>query len=274
MRMTDSRAMAWVMAFLATVFVCGGAWPQDITPVDVDREKPESPRLHYYDKHGERLPEPVLFVVDADTVSRRPIASPWPLFGGIDVGVNFFDAILLAAGQSYAGFDVSARVSLHNWFFPAFEIGLGYADTHPENSNFHYKASLSPYFKIGLDYNFLYKSNPDYQVYLGLRLGVAHVDYRVADVSQTSGYWGETAHYSLSDQRSTPIYGDVLAGIKVKLWRGLSMGWSIRYHYKIHTPAASESSPWYIPGYGGSSPVGATFSLIYTFGRNKVNTSE
>lgn len=264
--MKSSRKNASVAGLLMALAAGVSGYAQDITPVDIDREKPEQPRLHYYDRHGERLAEPVLFVLDTDTVKRPGIKSPWPLFNGVDVGVNFFDGVLLAAGQSYASFDLSARVSLHNWFFPVVEAGLGFADTHPEDSNFHYESPLSPYLKVGLDYNFLYKSSPDYQVFLGARLGVAKVNYSIRDISVNSSYWDESAGFDITGQHAVPVYGDVLAGLKVRLVGALSMGWTFRWHFRIHTPAATESQPWFIPGYGASSPVGATFSLIYTFG--------
>ena len=40
-----------------------------ITPVDTDPTKPPQPVLHYYDKHGNPLEEPVLFLADLDTVT-------------------------------------------------------------------------------------------------------------------------------------------------------------------------------------------------------------
>ena len=103
-----------VLWALLTIPVCA----QEITPVDIDREKPAQPRLHYYDTHGNKLEQPVYFLAELDTVQTVKPSSPWPLYKGVTVGFNFFDAAMLIAGQSYASFDVSAAVSLHNWFFP------------------------------------------------------------------------------------------------------------------------------------------------------------
>lgn len=44
-----------------------------VTPVETDDNKVEKPRLHYYDKHGNRLDEPVEFITEPDTVAKpRP----------------------------------------------------------------------------------------------------------------------------------------------------------------------------------------------------------
>ena len=249
---------------------------QDITPVDVDNNKPPQPRLHYYDKHGDRLDEPVYFLAEADTVKKVSPASPYPKFNGVTLGVNFFDAAMLIAGQSYASFDLNASVSVLNWIFPTVEAGLGYSDTHEEGSTLVYKTKLSPYVKIGFDYNFLYKSSSDYMAGLGLRCGWSNPRYSVTGASVSSSYWDQNAYFDILHQSVNAWFGEALATVKVKIWKNISMGWSVRYRFKIKIPDASSSSPWFIPGYGGNSPLSATFSLMYTFGKKKsvVNTEE
>ena len=119
-----------------------------VTPVDVDDQKRE-PVLHYYDKHGELLDEPVLFLATLDTVTKPKSKPIYPKFNGVSVGVNFADAIMMAFGQKFGSYDVWADVSLWNWLFPVVEAGIGYADATPENKNFTYKVSPSFYCKLG-----------------------------------------------------------------------------------------------------------------------------
>ena len=252
-----------------TILLCcplSRATAQDISPVDIDTKKPEQPRLHYYDKHGNKLEEPVYFLAETDTVKKTGPASPWPLFNGVTVGVNFFDAAMLIAGQSYASFDANVAVSLHNWFFPTLECGLGYADKREEGSEMVYRTHPSPYIKLGIDYNFLYKSSPDYMAGLGVRCGWARPRYEITGASISASYWDQSAAFDIYNQSVNAWFGEALAMVRVKIYKGLSLGWSIRYRFKIKIPDASNSSPWYIPGYGGSSPLTATFSLSYTFG--------
>lgn len=245
------------------------AFGQDITPVDVDTKKPEQPRLHYYDKHGNKLEQPVYFLAETDTVAKTSPRSPWPAFNGVTVGVNFFDAAMLIAGQSFASFDANVAVSIHNWFFPTVECGLGFSNNHQEDSSLVYKTHPSPYVKVGIDYNFLYKSSPDYMAGLGLRCGWSHPSYDITGASVDTPYWGQTSEFNITRQSVNAFFGEALALVKVKLWQNLAMGWSIRYRFKIHIPDAGSSTPWFIPGYGGGSPLTATFSLMYTFGRKK-----
>ena len=247
---------------------------QDITPVDVDTKKPEQPRLHYYDKHGNKLNEPVYFLAETDTVEKASPKSPWPLYNGVTVGFNFFDAVMLIAGQSYASFDVNAAVSLYNWIFPTMEFGLGFSNNHQQGSGMVYHTKPSPYLKIGIDYNFLYKSSPDYMAGIGLRCGWSRPAYEIRNGYVDTPYWDQSSEFNIPNQSVNAFFGEALAAIKVKIWESLSLGWSIRYRFKMKIPDASNSTPWYIPGYGGSSPLTATFSVMYTFGRKKETPTE
>lgn len=267
MRSSRRRILSGWVALVFLTLYSGIAQAQDITPVDVDTKKPEQPRLHYYDKHGNRLDEPVYFITENDTVKSVRPASPWPLFNGVTAGFNFFDAILLIAGQSYASFNLEAAVSLHNWFFPTIEAGLGYSNLREEGSEMRYKTKPSPFIKLGLDYNFLYKGTPDYMAGVGLRFGWARPAYSITGATLSAPYWGQQATLDITGQEVNAWFGEALATVKVKIWKALSLGWSIRYRFKLKIPDASQSTPWFIPGYGGSSPLTATFSVMYTFGR-------
>ena len=234
-----------------------------VSPVDVDDDKPVVV-MHYYDKHGDPLPEPVRFLATLDTVVKPKSSPVYPLYNGMSFGVNFGDAILMAAGQKYASFDLWADVSLHNWFFPIIEAGIGFANSTPENNNYSYYTHPSFYTKIGINYNFLYKSNSDYQCFLGLRAGYSNFSYEVRDILISSDYWGEQQNLTLKGLHGHAFYGEALAGIKVKIVDRFSIGWSIRYHFKFKTISNSLSNPWFIPGYGATSPISFSLSAIYT----------
>ncbi|MCM1152929.1 MAG: DUF6048 family protein [Muribaculum sp.] len=249
-----------------------------ITPVDIDRAKPAGPTLHYYDRHGNPLEEPIMFLTDLDTVKAPAARSPYPAYCGVNIGLNFADAVLMAAGQKHGSFDLWANVSIRNWFFPTIEVGVGMGSDHPEDGNFHYKAKAAPYVKLGMDYNFLYKSKPDYQAFVGLRAGFSTYKYDITDISVTNGYWQQTQHYDILNQSASSFYGEAVGGLKVKIYRNFSMGWTLRYHFKIHTwqkVKAGEmnpgGNPWFIPGYGTSSPLRVTFSLIWSLPSGKCN---
>lgn len=235
-----------------------------ITPVENDDDKPAQPVLHYYDKHGNPLDEPVLFLADLDTVAKVKPGPVYPLLTGVELGVNFFDAILAAAGQKHQSYDIWASLPLWNWFSPVVELGLGFADNKPDNGNFHYKGKPSFYGKIGFDYNFLYKSSPDYKVFVGYRVGYSSFKYDITDITVNSPYWDQSNTFSITGQKGSAFYGEVVAGLKVKIWERISMGWSVRYRMKFNIKGGSNSNPWFVPGYGAKTALRASFSVIYT----------
>lgn len=240
-----------------------------ITPVDIDNQAPPKPVLHYYDEHGNPLKEPVRFLLTSDTVQKVKSGPVYPLYNGVNVGLNFFDAVLLAAGQKHASFDIWANVSLHNWFFPTIEAGLGYGNYSPQSDKYRYHSHLSPYFKLGIDYNFLYKSNPDYRFFLGLRGGLSRYSYDITDIKANGSDNAKEVYSEFGNLHSTTLYGEALAGLQVKLYRRLSAGWSIRYrfHGKTWPKEMPEGSPidkpWFVPGYGAGAHIAFTFSLIF-----------
>lgn len=257
----------WMTAALLTMGAVTGVYAQSnkgtITPVESDDEAPPQPILHYYDKHGEKLETPVLYLAELDTASRIRPSSPYPLFNGVTVGANFADAIMSAIGQKHSSYDISAMVSLHNWFFPVVEAGIGWGNYTENNNLYKIKAYPSMYAKVGINYNFLYKSNPAYMAYLGLRFGASKCRWDKTDIRSTNEE-GETVYSpNEMDQRCTSIFGEVLAGLKVKIVGPFSLGWNVRFRLGLHNSGGM--SPWFVPGYG-TGPLGFSFNAYLTFG--------
>lgn len=235
-----------------------------ITPVDNDRERPPQPTLHYYDRHGDPLPVPVLYLTEpADTVvSPR---SPYPLYNGVDVGIDFLECIFRLCGQSYASAGLFAQVSLHNWFFPTLEAGIGWADRRYDNSLERYKAKPGPFLKLGFDYNFLYKSNPDYRAFVGFRAGYAHTNYQITGKSIVDPEGILKTGPDILGQKAHAFFGEVLFGIRVKIVGPFSMGWRARYRFMFSHSSGPDARPWFFPGYGGSRALSVEATLGFSF---------
>ena len=197
--------------------------------------------------------------------SLRKIYKHYPKLTDLTFGVNFAEPLFMALGQSYASADISATLNMWNRFQPTVELGLGWASNTPDDMNFTYKCKPSPYIRVGANYNILFKNEPDYQVFLGLRLGYSTFSYDVTDVHYTNSYWQEDLEYNLTGERSHALWGEGLAGLKVKLKDRLSMGWSVRYHRLFSHGKSYNAEPWFIPGFGprGGS-VSFSLNIYYT----------
>lgn len=242
-------------------------------PIDsLNRNKEQGDTLPYFGFGSHRDDDGNVILADTighdvftDTVATKAPRLIYPLFHAVSVGLNVWDPLMRAFGSKYGGGEIWAELSLHNWIKPVVEIGVGTADNTPDDGNFTYRSPLSVYGRIGVNYNFLYNSDPAYQVYLGLRYGLTGFSYEITDVTVTQGYWGDTQHFSIPSQHTTVGYGEVLAGLKVRIYKNFSLGWAIKAHFLFHESKAPYGKPWYIPGYGTR---GATFTgainIIYT----------
>jgi hypothetical protein len=214
--------------------------------------------------------------IDSTLLPKQP-PMKYQLLHAINVGVNFFDPLMRLCGQRYGGMDAYVNVSLHNRYLPTFEFGMGQADNTPSDNNYTYTTPFSPYFKLGLDYNFMYNKNPDYQFFAGLRYGFSPFKYTISDVTLTNGgYWGEE-NFSFDQVSATAGWYEFVLGLRVKLFKQISAGWSLKYHSILHQSHPGVGDAWYIPGYGSStSSLAFTFAITYTlpFKVKKVVTDE
>ena len=207
--------------------------------------------------------------------SLRRVYTRYPLLTDVAVGLNFIDPVLMAVGRDYASVDVHATLNMWNRLQPVLEIGVGWGKTTPEDMNFTYRAKPSIYGKVGINYNFLFKSDPKYNAFLGVRLGYSSFKYDLTDANYHNSYWDETFTFDARGIKSSALWGEVLAGLRVHIWREWSLGWTIRYHGLFNYTKSENGKPWFIPGYGPRrGSLGFTFSLSYTIPLYKKHVTE
>ena len=257
------------MLFIAWAMVAVAQEPdkRHVTPVKPETNRVQPPPKGTDEKVIQQYltGDSAAAVAEARRDSLRRIYKHYPLVTDLSIGVNLVEPIFMVFGQSYASADVNATLNMWNRLQPTLELGLGWAKSTPDGMNFTYHAKPSPYFKLGANYNFLFKNSPDYQAVIGIRLGYSTFSYDITDVFYHGGYWQEDISYQLKGEHSHALWGEAGVGIKVKLFDRLSMGWMIRYHGIFNYGKNEHSKPWFIPGYGPrSSSLGLSLGLYYT----------
>ena len=213
------------------------------------------------------------------TAIAAPVGNIYPLLHAVTVGVDIWDPAMRILGQKYGGIGFWGELSLHNRFKPVFEFGLSSADIRPDDMNYTFKSPLAPYFKIGMNYNIFYNSNPDYQLLFGVRYAFTPFSFSVEDITSGNGYW-DNPPFNIPSQSTTAGYFELVASIKVKIYRNISLGWQLKYHSLVHEGKCGYGKPMYIPGFGKrGTPIAGGFSIMYTLPLNKkstpkVNTAE
>ena len=168
-----------------------------------------------------------------------------PFYQGTTIGVDIFGLGSKIFGGDITSTEISVEVNLKNRYVPVAEIGYGTTDTTDDGTNIHYKAS-APYFRIGMNYNFFFK-----KPYLP---GFLYGGIRFPEIP-----------FSYDGIKTTVTWAELLAGIKVNVYKNFYMGWSLRYRIRMNIKKAEHTEPWYIPGFGknNSTNLGVTYSLIY-----------
>lgn len=184
-----------------------------------------------------------------DSLSR--IYPRYPKLTQLIVGVNIGDFAARLLGQRYGGVDVSATLNMWNRLQPTVEFGLGWVKEHPDDAHYTYHTPPSPYIKLGADYNFMFKKTPKYQLLAGFRIGASFFKYDITDIEASSPYWQESQEgLSLKGNKSSAVWGEILAGLRVQLFSNFAMGWQLRWHTPFTVKKNDYAKPWYIPGMG------------------------
>lgn len=206
--------------------------------------------------------------VDSTALAQKP-RNIYPRWQSIDIGVDIWDPVMRILGQQYGIASAYASLSIHNRFFPLVEVGLGKASIKPDDSNFTFRSPMSPFFKIGADYNVFYNNSPDYALLVGLRYGFTSFKWSVDDVSVPGSYWDDPSTFSIPPQKATAGFFEVSLGVRVKIAGPVSAGWQFKFRNIIHESKNIHGEPLYVPGFGKrGSGISGAFSIIYTIPLN------
>ena len=194
------------------------------------------------------------------------------LFRGFSVHLDIASPLMgIAVDKGVITGELQFDVNLRNKFFPIVELGYASVD-HTADNGARYRAGV-PFWRLGLNYNVLKTKREDgteklnrHYPFVGLRYGMSVVNYDLLSVPVSRDYWGETAELAWSGRNAYAGWVELLAGVRVDLAKGFTMGWSVRVKLLLHTALDNNELLWYVPGFGRSS--GMQFTFNYTIGFN------
>lgn len=208
-------------------------------------------------------------VVDSAALNVVP-RMEYPLVYAVSAGVNIWDPVMRLFGQKYGLIEFQAEFNMHNRYIAVVEAGLGVANKRPDDNNYTYHSLMAPFFKVGLNYNFLYNSSADYMAMAGIRYGYSPFNFELTDVTLDSPYWQEDAPITVPAQTINAGYLEILFNLRVRIAGPIYLGWSFIFHKILHETPSPYGKPWYIPGYGTRNmPITGAFSVTYTFDLQK-----
>lgn len=194
------------------------------------------------------------------------------VFRGLSVQADIGSPIISLLGGNARSYEVLVDVNLYRRIFPVFEIGYATAEKELISKiNYNTKA---PFFRLGVNYVLMkpfkddgsprnLKSYP----FVGVRYAFSPMWYNLENIIIDDEYWGTSEILGLNNKIDYSGWVELVGGVRVDLFKGLTLGWSVRFKTLMHTSAPNKSYVWYVPGYGKSSGMGFTFNYTigYTF---------
>ena len=217
---------------------------------------------------------------------KKPSEVEYPLYNGFSVGMDRWGVGGKLFGSDYVSSEVAVDVDLKHRFFPVAEVGFGGTDSWSDKG-VHYKSS-APYLRIGMDYNTLFHKAHGHQLRVGLRYAMSSFKYDIHSLGVddpiyggsnnpniADNIWNTTVPFNHNGLKGNMHWMEFCVGLRANVWKNLSMGWAMRFKFKLSGGGDTYGDPWYVPGFGqyGSNTLGISYTISYRFSRNssKIN---
>jgi Domain of unknown function (DUF6048) len=188
--------------------------------------------------------------------SLRRIQKPTGVRIGTDliaIGKTLFDSPL-------SGWEVNADVDFGRYYL-ALDYGLSSRNDSLDNG---YYENDGRYLRVGVDINFLLKDPDKNMVFLGFRYGRSSFNEQLTYVTTVDDFG--VIQSELSNTNATAGWGELTAGLRVKILKSIWMGYTGRMKFLPSVKGNPELETFDIPGYGKTSKSvywGFNFQIFY-----------
>lgn len=185
-----------------------------------------------------------------------------PLFCGFAVSADLA-GLAQKMLSTYGQYEAALRVNLHDQYFPIVELGIGEANHDDDEVTGIYYHTRAPYFRIGGDVNIMNNKHTGNRVFVGLRYGFTSYNANISRPGLQDPVWQWDVDYTISGERCTQHWGEVLFGLDARVYGPVHLGWTGRYRFRLAHNDGIMGKTWYVPGYGlqDSSVLGYSFYI-------------
>lgn len=200
------------------------------------------------------------------TVAKAKVQQPdtIPLYNGFSVGLDLLSPFNTLFGNGFTGSEISLDVDLKHRYFPVVELGGGRYESERDGLLFRMNGGFG---RIGVNRNLFANNQAKFFGYLGARYGFATEQYDYLGMKTTDGYWNTSQISNLMNQSAQTHWAEILTGVRVQIFKHVSLGWIFRYHFRLAQTSGDAGKPYFVPGYGKNNANGVlmNYSLYYTF---------
>lgn len=210
---------------------------------------------------------PELPVVEEDTVQFRRVKKPDSLkekiyFRSIRFGTDVL-ALILTGSDRFDGWELNADADFGRFYLAG---DYGYEARNEVMANGGDYTNNGNYWRAGLDVNILKKDPDRNMLFFGLRYARSSFSDR-ASLTVEDPYFG-TQQYDLANPAVTASWVEMVAGLRVKVWRELWMGFTSRLKLGLSVRGNGDLASYNVPGYGNvtdGSTWGFNYQLFWRF---------
>lgn len=171
------------------------------------------------------------------------------IYQGINIKLDLGNTVyeLARSKAKIQSYEVAVNVMLKRRFLPTLELGFATAQTSAAGGK---HIGTGGFGRVGLDISTLKKAGTESLLLVGVRLGTAVQGYELQDVRIWDTYWQTNTLKSYPTSVKADVWGEVVAGLQVKIYKGFHMGWFFRFKAMFTRQTNDKPVPYYIPGYG------------------------
>lgn len=185
----------------------------------------------------------------------------WPVgvYFGMDIFRPLYDTY---RGDGHTGMQIELNTSMYvaSWMLEG-DYGWGKTEWKGDNTTTGTSSSYishGKYFRIGLNYNLL-RATPDKNVaFLGFRYArsflqdrlVSKVHYRHSDQKDNRLIKNDGTTINEAQDNVKACWFEAVAGVKVKIWKLLYVGSTIRYKFNLRFDQIDTYIPYDVLGWG------------------------
>lgn len=176
-------------------------------------------------------------------------------FRSIRFGTDIL-ALILSGSDRFDGWEVNADADFGRFYLSG-DYGKSARNEILVNGGDY--SNEGTYWRAGLDVNILKKDPDRNMMFFGLRYARSSFSDR-ASLTVTDPYFG-TQQYQLSNPQVSAAWGEMVVGLRVKIWKEFWMGFTSRLKLGLSVRGNDQLASYNVPGYG-------TVGTGYTWGFN------
>lgn len=217
----------------------------------------------YAQVKSDSLPNDRVRGIQYETGTHPISAEQIPVFAGFSISVDLA-GLAMTQMAVYGQYESALRLNFKEAYFPILELGIGNCNHTDETTSQHYMVR-SPYYRVGLDYNFIKNKHSSNRLYGGIRYGLTFYKYDLEGNDIEDPVWDGSIPYHFESVSSNAHWLELVGGLETKIWKFIHVGWSVRFRKMLKQKKNAIGKSWYVPGYGknNESNWGGTFNLIF-----------